>query len=141
MAGHARFGPQHHLGDPIRRNVTDPSTQTATGLNPHALSEILYAFTSAANNNGSAFAGLDADTPFFNIALATGMLLGRLVPIGAVLALAGALAEQTPAEASPGTLPTHRPLFVGVVVGIGFVISALTFLPVLALGPINEGLM
>ncbi|SDR73017.1 K+-transporting ATPase ATPase A chain [Brevibacterium siliguriense] len=122
-------------------NVTDPSTQTATGLNPHALSEILYAFTSAANNNGSAFAGLDADTPFFNIALATGMLLGRLVPIGAVLALAGALAEQTPAEASPGTLPTHRPLFVGVVVGIGFVISALTFLPVLALGPINEGLM
>lgn len=110
-------------------------------LNPHALSELLYAFTSAANNNGSAFAGLDANTPFFNIALAIVMLLGRLVPIGAVLALAGSLAGQTPAEASPGTLPTHRPLFVGVVVGIGFVISALTFLPVLALGPINEGLM
>lgn len=113
----------------------------ATQLNPHALSEILYAFTSAANNNGSAFAGLNANTPFFNIALAIAMLLGRLVPIGAVLALAGTLAKQTPAEASPGTLPTHRPLFVGVVVGIGFVISALTFLPVLALGPINEGLM
>ncbi|MGO0603751.1 potassium-transporting ATPase subunit KdpA [Brevibacterium linens] len=126
-------------------NTTAAHAAAADGrphtLNPHALSEILYAFTSAANNNGSAFAGLDANTPFFNIALAIAMLLGRLVPIGAVLALAGALAEQTPAEASPGTLPTHRPLFVGVVVGIGFVISALTFLPVLALGPINEGLM
>ncbi|GGC50720.1 potassium-transporting ATPase potassium-binding subunit [Brevibacterium sediminis] len=122
-------------------HATAQTAQTATQLNPHALSEILYAFTSAANNNGSAFAGLDANTPFFNIALAIAMLLGRLVPIGAVLALAGALAKQTPAEASPGTLPTHRPLFVGVVVGSGFVISALTFLPVLALGPINEGLM
>ncbi|MCS4594675.1 potassium-transporting ATPase subunit KdpA [Brevibacterium sediminis] len=125
--------------------TTAAATAAAAGntpqLNPHALSELLYAFTSAANNNGSAFAGLDANTPFFNIALAIVMLLGRLVPIGAVLALAGSLAGQTPAEASPGTLPTHRPLFVGVVVGIGFVISALTFLPVLALGPINEGLM
>ncbi len=125
--------------------TTAAATAAAAGntpqLNPHALSELLYAFTSAANNNGSAFAGLDANTPFFNVALAIVMLLGRLVPIGAVLALAGSLAGQTPAEASPGTLPTHRPLFVGVVVGIGFVISALTFLPVLALGPINEGLM
>ena len=125
--------------------TTAAATAAAAGntpqLNPHALSELLYAFTSAAYNNGSAFAGLDANTPFFNIALAIVMLLGRLVPIGAVLALAGSLAGQTPAEASPGTLPTHRPLFVGVVVGIGFVISALTFLPVLALGPINEGLM
>ncbi|WP_181276208.1 potassium-transporting ATPase subunit KdpA [Brevibacterium oceani] len=122
-------------------HATAQTAAQATQLNPHALSEILYAFTSAANNNGSAFAGLNANTPFFNIALAIVMLFGRLVPIGAVLALAGALAKQTPAETSPGTLPTHRPLFVGVVVGIGFVISALTFLPVLALGPINEGLM
>lgn len=110
-------------------------------LNPHALSEVLYAFTSAANNNGSAFAGLDANTPFFNIALAVAMLLGRLVPIGAVLALAGSFAAQPTAEATPGTLPTHRPLFVGVTVGVGLVFSALTFLPVLALGPINEGLL
>lgn len=109
--------------------------------NPHALSEVLYAFTSAANNNGSAFAGLDANTPFFNIALAVVMLLGRLVPIGAVLALAGSFAAQPTAEATPGTLPTHRPLFVGVTVGLGLVVSALTFLPVLALGPINEGLL
>lgn len=109
--------------------------------NPHALSEVLYAFTSAANNNGSAFAGLDANTPFFNIALAVAMLLGRLVPIGAVLALAGSFADQPTAEATPGTLPTHRPLFVGVTVGVGLVVSALTFLPVLALGPINEGLL
>lgn len=118
-------------------NSAAPGSQ----LNPHALSEVLYAFTSAANNNGSAFAGLDANTPFFNIALAVAMLLGRLVPIGAVLALAGSFADQPTAEATPGTLPTHRPLFVGVTVGVGLVVSALTFLPVLALGPINEGLL
>lgn len=118
-------------------NSAGPGNQ----LNPHALSEVLYAFTSAANNNGSAFAGLDANTPFFNIALAVAMLLGRLVPIGAVLALAGSFAAQPTAEATPGTLPTHRPLFVGVTVGVGLVVSALTFLPVLALGPINEGLL
>ncbi|MCD1287638.1 potassium-transporting ATPase subunit KdpA [Brevibacterium sp. CCUG 69071] len=122
----------------------DSILNTAAGsatLNPHALSELLYAFTSAANNNGSAFAGLAADTPFFNVSLAVVMFLGRLVPIGLVLALAGSLAGQYTAEATPGTLPTHRPLFVGVVVGIGLIIGALTYLPVLALGPINEGLM
>lgn len=118
-------------------NTAGPGTQP----NPHGLSEILYAFTSAANNNGSAFAGLDANTPFFNIGLAVVMLLGRLVPIGAVLALAGSFAAQPTAEATPGTLPTHRPLFVGVTVGVGLLVSALTFLPVLALGPINEGLL
>ena len=109
--------------------------------NPHGLSEILYAFTSAANNNGSAFAGLNANTPFFNTALGLAMLIGRLAPICAVLALAGAFAAQPTTEATPGTLPTHRPLFVGVTAGVGLVISALTFLPVLALGPINEGLL
>lgn len=108
---------------------------------PHGLSEILYAFTSAANNNGSAFAGLNANTPFFNTALGLAMLIGRLAPICAVLALAGAFAAQSTAEATPGTLPTHRPLFVGVTVGVGLIVSALTFLPVLALGPINEGLL
>ncbi|GAA3844203.1 potassium-transporting ATPase subunit KdpA [Brevibacterium ammoniilyticum] len=108
---------------------------------PHGLSEILYAFTSAANNNGSAFAGLNANTAFFNTALGLAMLIGRLAPICAVLALAGAFAAQSTAEATPGTLPTHRPLFVGVTVGVGLIVSALTFLPVLALGPINEGLL
>ncbi|WP_453984923.1 potassium-transporting ATPase subunit KdpA [Brevibacterium casei] len=108
---------------------------------PHGLSEILYAFTSAANNNGSAFAGLNANTAFFNTALGLAMLIGRLAPICAVLALAGAFATQSTAEATPGTLPTHRPLFVGVTVGVGLIVSALTFLPVLALGPINEGLL
>lgn len=117
------------------------ATGAASDFSPHALSEILYAFTSAANNNGSAFAGLDANTPFYNIALALAMLIGRLAPIGAVLALAGAFAAQTTAEATPGTLPTHRPLFVGVTVGVALVVSALTFLPALALGPINEGLL
>ncbi|MBE4696026.1 potassium-transporting ATPase subunit KdpA [Brevibacterium casei] len=108
---------------------------------PHGLSEILYAFTSAANNNGSAFAGLNANTPFFNTALGLAMLIGRFGPICAVLALAGAFAAQPSTEATPGTLPTHRPLFVGVTVGTGLIVSALTFLPVLALGPINEGLL
>ena len=123
-------------------NTAGPSDgQTGASLNPHALSEVLYAFTSAAHNNGSAFAGLDANTPFFNTSLALAMLIGRLAPICAVLALAGAFAGQSTAEATPGTLPTHRPLFVGVAVGVGLVVSALTFLPVLALGPINEGLM
>ncbi|AZL10105.1 potassium-transporting ATPase subunit KdpA [Brevibacterium aurantiacum] len=108
---------------------------------PHGLSEILYAFTSASNNNGSAFAGLDVNTPFFNTALGLAMFIGRLAPICAILALAGAFAGQGHTKESAGTLPTHRPLFVGVTVGVGLILSALTFLPVLALGPINEGLL
>ncbi|MFB9662639.1 potassium-transporting ATPase subunit KdpA [Glycomyces mayteni] len=107
---------------------------------PHGLSELLYAFTSASNNNGSAFGGFGANTPWFNTALGLCMLLGRFVPIVLVLALAGSLARQKPVPASAGTLPTHRPLFVGMVVGVTLVLVALTFLPVLALGPLAEGL-
>ncbi|NQX26672.1 potassium-transporting ATPase subunit KdpA [Microbacteriaceae bacterium VKM Ac-2854] len=106
----------------------------------HGLSEVLYAFTSAANNNGSAFAGLTANTPWFNTALGVAMLLGRFLPIVMVLALAGALAAQGTTPATAGTLPTHRPQFVGLLVGVTVIVTALTYFPVLALGPLAEGL-
>ncbi|MBC7300413.1 MAG: potassium-transporting ATPase subunit KdpA [Nocardia sp.] len=107
---------------------------------PHGLSEVLYAFTSAANNNGSAFAGLAANTEWFNTALGLAMVFGRFLPIIVVLALAGSLAEQGATPASIGTLPTHRPQFVGMVVGVTVILVALTFLPALALGPLAEGI-
>ncbi|MGV9327733.1 potassium-transporting ATPase subunit KdpA [Streptosporangium sandarakinum] len=108
---------------------------------PHGLSEVLYAFTSASNNNGSAFAGLTVNTPWYDVALGLCMLLGRFLPIVFVLGLAGSLARQTPVPESAGTLPTHRPQFVGMVVGVTIILVALTFLPALALGPIAEGLL
>ncbi|MFE7845461.1 potassium-transporting ATPase subunit KdpA [Microbacterium sp. NPDC057407] len=107
----------------------------------HGLSEVLYAFTSAANNNGSAFAGLTADTPWFNTALGVAMVLGRFIPIVLVLALAGSLAEQKPVPATAGTLPTYRPQFVGLLGVVAVVITALTYFPVLTLGPLAEGLV
>lgn len=107
---------------------------------PHGLSEILYAFTSAANNNGSAFAGLSANTDWYNTALGLAMVFGRFLPIVLVLALAGSLAKQGSTPASAGTLPTHRPQFVGMVAGVTLIVVALTFLPMLALGPLAEGI-
>ncbi|AIO70855.1 potassium-transporting ATPase subunit KdpA [Burkholderia oklahomensis] len=104
----------------------------------HGFSEILYAFTSAANNNGSAFAGLAANTPFYNTALAAAMWLGRFATIVPVLALAGSLAPKVRRAAGPGTLPTHGPLFVVVLVGTILLMTLLTYLPALALGPIVE---
>lgn len=104
----------------------------------HGLSEVLYAFTSASNNNGSAFAGISVNTPFYNTALGICMLLGRFLPIIFVLGLAGALARQQPVPASAGTLPTHRTLFIGMVVGVTVIVVALTYLPALALGPLAE---
>ncbi|WP_203767486.1 potassium-transporting ATPase subunit KdpA [Cellulomonas denverensis] len=106
----------------------------------HGFSEILYAFTSAANNNGSAFAGLTANTPWMNTALGVAMLLGRLLPIVFVLALAGSLAAQDAVPETAGTLPTHRPQFVGLLAGVTVIVTALTYFPVLALGPLAEGL-
>ncbi|MFC5826467.1 potassium-transporting ATPase subunit KdpA [Nonomuraea insulae] len=118
------------------------SEQRASMLNggPHGLSEILYAFTSASNNNGSAFAGLTVNTPWYDVALGLCMVFGRFLPIILVLALAGSLARQSPVPEGAGTLPTHRPQFVGMVVGVTIILVALTFLPALALGPIAEGL-
>ena len=116
--------------------------QRAAMLNtgPHGLSEVLYAFTSAANNNGSAFAGLSVNTDWYNTALGMAMVFGRFLPIVVVLALAGSLARQGSTPASIGTLPTHRPQFVGMVAGVTVILVALTFLPMLALGPLAEGI-
>ena len=107
---------------------------------PHGLSEIVYAFASAGNNNGSAFAGLTAGTPFYNTHHALAMLVGRFVPIALVLALAGRLASSRKVPESAGTLPTHTPLFVGLLVTVTLVVVGLTFVPVLSLGPVVESL-
>jgi K+-transporting ATPase ATPase A chain len=107
---------------------------------PHGLSEVLYAFTSAGNNNGSAFAGLSANTSFYNVGLGLAMVFGRFLPIVFVLALAGRLAAQRRSAVTSGTFPTHRPLFVGLLVAVVLVVVGLTYFPALALGPLAEGL-
>jgi potassium-transporting ATPase potassium-binding subunit len=107
---------------------------------PHGLSEVLYAFTSQANNNGSAFAGLTGNTDFYNVAGGLAMLIGRFLPMLFVLGLAGSLAQQRPVPATDGTLPTHRPLFVAMLVGVVFIVVALTYFPAMALGPLAEGI-
>src|SRR5512135_193236 len=115
---------------------------TSSMANPgaHGFSEVLYAFSSAGNNNGSAFAGLNANTPFYNTALGIAMWVSRYWLIVPVLALAGSLARKKRVPPSTGTLPTHTPLFVGFLVGTVLVIGALTFVPALALGPLVEQL-
>ena len=107
---------------------------------PHGLSEVLYAYTSAANNNGSAFAGISVNTTWYNTTLGLAMLLGRFVPIVLVLGLAGSLAAQSKAPEGAGTLPTHGALFIGMLAAVTVVLVALTFLPALALGPLAEAL-
>jgi K+-transporting ATPase ATPase A chain len=107
----------------------------------HGFSEILYAFSSAGNNNGSAFAGISANTPFYNVALALTMWLGRFWPIVAVLAIAGSLAAKKRIPVSDGTMPTHGVTFVILLIGTVLLVGALTFVPALALGPIVEHLM
>ena len=116
------------------------NNDTALNSGPHGLSEVLYAFASAGNNNGSAFAGLGVNTGWWNTALGLAMLLGRFLPIVLVLGLAGSLARQRPTPASVGTLRTDQPLFVGMLTGVTVVLVALTYLPALALGPLAEGL-
>jgi K+-transporting ATPase ATPase A chain len=107
---------------------------------PHGFSEILYAFSSAGNNNGSAFAGLSANTPFYNLWLGIAMFVARFVPMLAVLAIAGSLARKKTVPEGPGTLPTHGPLFVILLVATVLLVGALTFVPALALGPVIEQL-
>ncbi len=106
----------------------------------HGLSEVLYTFTSAANNNGSAFAGISVNTTWYNTALGVAMALGRFLPMVLVLGLAGSLARQAPVPASGGTLPTHRLQFVGFLTAVSGIVVALTYFPALALGPLAEGL-
>ncbi|MEU8542475.1 potassium-transporting ATPase subunit KdpA [Streptomyces sp. NPDC048717] len=117
---------------------TPPHSMLNTGA--HGFSEILYAYTSGANNNGSAFAGLNADTQWFNSTIGIAMLLGRFLPMVFVLALAGSLAEQAPVPATAGTLRTEKPLFAGLLGGTILIVTGLTYFPALALGPLAEGL-
>jgi K+-transporting ATPase ATPase A chain len=120
--------------------IVPAGTASIANPGPHGFSEILYAFTSAAANNGSAFAGLSGNTPFYNITLALSMFVGRFMVIVPVLAIASSLAAKSAAPPSPGTLPTHGGLFIGLLVGSILIVGGLTFLPGLALGPIVEAL-
>ncbi len=117
-----------------------PATASISNPGPHGFTQILYAFSSASQNNGSAFGGLSVNTPFYNYALAICMLVGRFGVIFPVLAIAGSLGRKKVTPESLGTLPTHTPLFVGVLVGVVLLVGALTYLPSLALGPIAEHL-
>ncbi|MFD9485901.1 potassium-transporting ATPase subunit KdpA [Streptomyces sp. NPDC059991] len=118
-----------------------PSTRDSmTNSGAHGFSEVLYAYTSGANNNGSAFAGLNANTEWFNTSIGLAMLLGRFLPMVFVLALAGSLAEQKPIPETAGTLRTNKPLFTGLLTGTILIVTGLTYFPALALGPLAEGL-
>jgi K+-transporting ATPase ATPase A chain len=121
------------MADPGRAGIQDPG--------PHGFSEVLYALSSAANNNGSAFAGLSANTPFYNVLLAVAMWFGRFGVIVPVLAIAGSLAAKKRLEVTGGTLPTHGPLFVLLLIGTVLLVGLLNYVPALALGPVVEHLM
>jgi K+-transporting ATPase ATPase A chain len=112
-----------------------------TNSGPHGLSEILYAYTSATGNNGSAFAGLSANTHWYNLSLAAAMLIGRFLMIVPMLAIAGNLASKKLVPPSPGTFPVHTPLFTVLLIGVVLIVGALTFFPALSLGPILEHLL
>ncbi|WP_405527439.1 potassium-transporting ATPase subunit KdpA [Streptomyces avidinii] len=128
------------LGFTAAAMALDTPANSMTNTGAHGFSEILYAYTSGANNNGSAFAGLNADTQWFNSTIGIAMLLGRFLPMVFVLALAGSLAEQKPVPETAGTLRTDKPLYAGLLVGTIIIITGLTYFPALALGPLAEGL-
>lgn len=130
--------PAAMLGPTALATVIPAGLAGPANAGPHGFSEILYAFTSAAANNGSAFGGLSGNTPFYNVALGFGMLAGRFLVIVPALALAGALAAKKTVPASAGTFPTDGGLFVGLLVGVILIVGGLTFFPSLALGPVAE---
>jgi K+-transporting ATPase ATPase A chain len=121
--------------------VTESGRSTVFNPGAHGFSEVLYAFSSTANNNGSAFAGLGANTPFYNGLLGLAMLVGRFWVMLPVLAIAGSLASKKVIPVGAGTLPTHTPLFVVLLVSVVLIVGALSFFPALALGPIVEQLI
>ena len=123
---------------PLKAVVLPSAVASMANSGPHGFTEVLYAFTSAAGNNGSAFAGLSANTIFYNATLAVTMVIGRFAIIVPMLAVAGSLAAKRRAAISAGTFPTHGGLFVGLLVGSILIVGGLTFLPALALGPIAE---
>jgi K+-transporting ATPase ATPase A chain len=119
-------------------NPAGPAIANLGNGGPHGLSEVLYAFTSASENNGSAFAGITVNTPWYDLTLGLCMLFGRFLFVIPTLAIAGSLARKKVVPTSAGTLPTHGPLFVGLLVGTVIVVGALTFFPALSLGAIVE---
>jgi K+-transporting ATPase ATPase A chain len=121
--------------------LTDAGKAGISNPGAHGFSEILYAFTSAGNNNGSAFGGLSANTVFYNVSIGIAMFIGRYWPIMAALAIAGSLAQKKRVPVTEGTMPTHGPLFVALLIGSILLIGVLTYVPALALGPIVEHLM
>jgi K+-transporting ATPase ATPase A chain len=128
------------LGFTAASSVLDSALASRSNTGAHGLSEILYSYASAGNNNGSAFAGLNAATDWYTTTHGLAMLVGRFLLIIPVLAIAGSLARTQTVPAGAGTFPTHTPLFGGLVVGVVLVVAGLTFLPVLALGPVLEHL-
>ena len=129
------------LGFTAVASVTGVGTSSILNPGPHGFSEMLYAYSSMGNNNGSAFGGLNANTPFYNLTGGIAMLISRFWLAIPTLALAGALARKKLVPAGPGTLPTHRPLFVVLLLGVVVLVGALTFVPALALGPIVEHIL
>jgi K+-transporting ATPase ATPase A chain len=121
--------------------LVDPGKAGIANPGAHGFSEILYAFSSAANNTGSAIAGLSANTPFYNTALGIAVWFGRFLPMVAVLAVAGSLAAKKRIAPGLGTLPTHTPLFITLLIGVVLLVGALTYVPALALGPAIEQLI
>ena len=132
--------PLSMLGFTALAAVTDAGTAGPLNPGPHGFSEILYAFVSATGNNGSAFAGLTANTPFYNTTLGLAMFIGRFLMIVPMLAIAGSLAGKKIVPPSAGTFPTTGTLWVGLLVGVILIVGGLTYFPALALGPIVEHL-
>ncbi len=121
-------------------SVSEWGTSSLNNAGPHGWSEIFYAFTSASGNNGSAFAGLNANTPMYNSLLSLSMFFGRFAMMGPALAIAGSMAAKKTVDPGPGTFPTDGALFTGLLIAVIVIVGALTFFPALALGPIAEHL-
>jgi K+-transporting ATPase ATPase A chain len=119
-------------------NPPGPAIANTNNSGPHGFSEILYAYVSATGNNGSAFGGINANTPWYNATLGVAMLVGRFLFLIPLLAAAGSLAAKKTVPTTAGTFPTHGPLFVGLLVGTVLIVGALTFFPALSLGPVVE---
>lgn len=138
------FAGASSVADFAAKGYWNPQGAAAANTNnpgAHGLSEILYAYTSGTGNNGSAFAGISANTPWYNLTLGFAMLIGRFMMLLPLLAIAGSLAAKKQVPVSAGTFPTHGPLFVGLLVGVVIIVGALTYFPALSLGPIVEHLM
>jgi K+-transporting ATPase ATPase A chain len=122
-------------------NPQGPTTGNLNNPGAHGFAEILYAYTSGTGNNGSAFAGISANTPWYNLTIGLAMLIGRFLMLLPLLAIAGSMAGKRQVPVSAGTFPTHGPLFVSLLVGVVVIVGALTYFPALALGPVVEQLM